>query len=60
MNAPAKSKINYAAIALTLVTIIVSNIGMSAENQALFLELAGYLAGPLIIIFRTWFTDKSR
>ena len=59
MNHPAKSKINAAAIVISVVTLIVTNVGMSAENQIEVLKFTGLVVPALIVTFRTWLTDKS-
>ena len=56
MNKPHKSKINAAAIVISVTTLIVTNVGFSPENQIEILKLTGLIVPPLIIVFRTWFT----
>ena len=60
MNAPVKSKINIAAIALSGLTILLMVLGIEPALKAEILTFAGLTIGPLIVVFRTWFTAPRK
>ena len=58
MNEPHKSKINYTALLISLVTIVLLVMGASAEVKAEVLTITTLVGPTLIMAFRTWFTEK--
>ena len=58
MNSPIQSKINWSALVLLGVGIALKAGYLPAEYEAEITEAAYILMPALIIVFRTWFTDK--
>lgn len=59
MNKPTKSKINFVALLMSLVTLGLIAAGATAEVKAEVLTVTGIVGPVLIGVFRTYFTDKG-
>jgi len=60
MNHPAASKINYTAIFISLINIAATK-GLIPEDIRPEIVNIVNTAGPaMILVFRTWFTDKRQ
>ena len=56
MNEPVKSKINYTAVLISLVTLGLIIGGASAEVKVEVLTITTLVGPTLIVTFRTYFT----
>ena len=59
MNKPNMSKINWTAALALLASLTVAFGVVPAEHEKLALQTVGTLSPILIMVFRTWFTDKT-
>ena len=59
MNEPLQSKINYTAVLISLVTLVLIGIDASAETKAEVLTITTLVGPPMIVTFRTWFTNRK-
>lgn len=59
MNEPHKSKINYTAAAISIIGLIAAYDLIPPKAEEHMVELAMIGVGPLIIVFRTWFTGNK-
>lgn len=59
MNHPTVSKINWTAAAIAFVGILVVSGAIPEEYEAHVVSLITVFMPTLIIVFRSWFTDKS-
>lgn len=59
MNTPLKSKINYTGLVIAVIGVIASLDLMPAEMEEHLVEIAMILTGPLVIVFRTYFTGDK-
>ena len=57
MNSPAKSKINWTALATLVVGVLVATGIVPEEAKEPLMELTLLVVPVLIITFRTWFTE---
>lgn len=56
MNSPTKSKINYTALLVQVLTLLVVFDVLPLEAQEPILIIVGLVAPTIIQVFRTWFT----
>lgn len=59
MNKARYSKINYTALLVQILTLLVVFDYLPAEVEEPIIIIVGLVAPTLIQIFRTWFTVKS-
>ena len=59
MNAPKYSKINWTAGAALAASVAVAFGAVPAEHETLVLQVTSFLAPVAIMLFRTWYTDKT-
>ena len=59
MNKPIKSKINYTGGVISIIGLIAAYDVIPPEAEEHMVELAMIGVGPLIIVFRTWFTGSE-
>lgn len=59
MNHPAKSKINYTALLISSITLIMIALGTPIEIKVEVLTITTLVGPPLIGVFRTWFTGSK-
>lgn len=59
MNHPAKSKINYSALIIQVITLLVVFDLVPEGAQEPLIAISGLLLPTLIQTFRTWFTEKK-
>ena len=59
MNTALKSKINYTGLVIALIGVIASLDLIPAAMEEHLVEIAMMLTGPLVIVFRTYFTGNK-
>lgn len=59
MNEPIKSKINYTGLVIAAIGVAAGFDLIPAKVEEHLVEIAMIVTGPLIIVFRTWFTNKE-
>ena len=59
MNKPIKSKINYTGAVISIIGLIAAYDLIPPKAEEHMVELAMIGVGPLIIVFRTWFTGNK-
>ena len=59
MNDPLQSKINFTGLVIALIGVIASLDLLPPEMEEHLVEIAMILTGPLVIIFRTYFTGDK-
>jgi len=59
MNAPLKSKINYTGLVIAIIGVVASLDLMPPKMEEHLVEIAMILTGPLVIVFRTYFTGNK-
>ena len=59
MNEPHKSKINYTGGVISIIGLIAAYDLIPPKAEEHMVELAMIGVGPLIIVFRTWFTENK-
>ena len=58
MNAPTVSKINWTALIIALIGVMAAFDVIPADLKEPLIEISMILLPSLIVVFRTWFTDK--
>jgi len=58
MNSPTVSKINWTALIIALIGVMAAFDVIPADLKEPLIEISMILLPSLIVVFRTWFTDK--
>ena len=59
MNDPLQSKINFTGLVIALIGVVASLDLLPPEMEEHLVEVAMILTGPLVIVFRTYFTGNK-
>lgn len=58
MNSPTVSKINWTALVIALIGVLAAFNVLPPKLEQPLTEITMILLPSLIVVFRTWFTDK--
>ena len=59
MNKPIRSKINWTSLIVAFIGLLAAMDYFSPEVEEQLVEITMLAAPSLIIVFRTWFTEKK-
>lgn len=59
MNEPHKSKINYTGAAISIIGLVAAYDLIPPKAEEHLVEIAMIGVGPIIIVFRTYFTGRK-
>ena len=60
MNPPVSSKINWTALAIAVIGLLIATDALPPEVEKPVTDITMILLPALIVVFRTWFTDKTK